>query len=121
MKYIKVLKLSKLNALQKRRLYDALRTKYSVLQCEIIIRRNGNDEWKSRPDVLFKGNDLCVSNFAHNYYFRTNRAIKHEKYATLGHAIGALKKLIRSHGWVISSNLYVYKNGQHLFSIDMGQ
>lgn len=89
-------------------------------ELEITLER---DSIRSNPSIYLKDftgvPDCCVSNFYHNYYFRTKKGVQGEKYSTLGTLIRELKKEITRNGFKINSNIRVYYHREHVFSIHM--
>lgn len=125
-KYIKILKLNKLTSEQKERLYQRLLNS-NKWTCELDLFID-NKKYCT-PDIIFYKNDLCVSNFYKNFYYRANKAIKNERYKNFSVAITQLKRLIKNHYSkdvkVTTSNLRIYYANKissikkHVFSIEL--
>ena len=116
--FVETINIKKLNKQQKEKLLNSMYTKYKF---EITLLKGG---FKSNPDVILSESyknipDLCVSNFYHNYYFRTKKGINAEKYNKIGILLNSLKRIIKSNNWELISNLRVYYNRQHIFSIEL--
>ena len=116
--YVNTINIKKLNKQQKRLLLNSMYNKYKF---EITLQR---DDFKSNPDVILSEGykntpDLCVSNFYHNYYFRTLKGINQEKYTSIGILLNSLKRIVKNNNWDLISNLRVYYNRQHIFSIEL--
>ena len=114
-KYVKILKLNKMSAVQKERLYNKLLTdnKYT---CELDLFLDGKKYCS--PDIIFYKNDLCVNHFSKNFYYRTQKAINKQRYKNFSIAITQLKKLIKNHYScnVTTSNLRIYLNSNKSFN-----
>lgn len=122
MKLVKTLQLNKLSSDTKEKIYKNLLTgKY---RAELsFMNKQGNVH---SIDVDFDNNDLCINSWSLNFYCRTPKAVKGERYKTLGGAIRALKKLSKT---VLSlqptSDLRIYNTDVigwkhiHLFSIEL--
>lgn len=106
-KFVKILQLNKLTAQQKENLYKRLLSN-SNWHAEIDIFLDG--AYYCSPDVVFYDNDLCVSHFGKNFYYRTQKAVNKKRYKNLGDAITQLKRLIKNHYTckVSYSNLKIY-------------
>lgn len=117
MRTVNTVDYKKLSSSQKERLLKSLYEKY---QLEITLER---EAVKSNPDIQltdFAGvPDCCISNFHHNYYFRTKKGMKAEKYSTLGGLIREIKKLIKTFNYNICSNIRIYYHKQHIFSLEI--
>ena len=88
--FIKGFELNKLNSKTKEKLYNKLISKKwnNPYEVEIDLIPIQKDIPKlNQIDLEFKDNDLCVSSFYHNFYFRTDKAIRRERYKTFGNAI----------------------------------
>lgn len=71
-------------------------------------------------NVEFMRNDLCISSWLHNFYFRTAKAVKFERYKTLGCALAALRELVTNRiGTKCMSDLRIYFRGEHIFSLKL--
>lgn len=118
MKLVKTLQLKKLNSNTKECIYKKLLN--GDYKAEITVM---NKQGKAISlDIDFMNNDCCI-NWSLNFYCRTNKAVKNERYKTLGQAITALKRLFKSKLTCLpSSNLRIYNNsrlfGTHIFSIE---
>lgn len=93
-KLVKTLQLNKLTAIQKENIYNRLLTNNNW-HAEIKIFLDG--EYYCMPDVQFYKNDLCISHFGKNFYYRTKKAVNGERYKNFGDAITQLKRLIKGH------------------------
>lgn len=114
--YVNIIQLEKLNKKQKELLLNELYN--GDLKIEIdIFTSNKNYTGVDITFMDYNKPDLCVNHFGYNFYFRTNKAIKCEKYKTLGQAIGALKRLFKKHNINQTSNLRFYKNGYNVFNL----
>ena len=119
--FVKEFELNKLESKTKEKLYSKLvsakwNTPYSVEIDLIPIQKD--IPRRNQIDLIFKDNDLCVSAFYHNFYFRTDKAIKKERYKTFGNAITALKKLCNKYGYTVNE-LRIYKYGEHIYTIKL--
>ena len=132
MNIIRTLKLNNINNNAKELIYkNLLNNKYSAQLTIDIGRQNKSD--RHVIDVEFNGNDCCLSSWALNFYCRTQKAVKQERYKTFGSCLSALKRLAKNHGINIVSNLRIYKsvktldfdgkkffyNRVHIFSIEL--
>lgn len=125
-KFVKILKLNKLTSEQKERLYKRL-LHSSKWKCELDLFANGKKYCTS--DVVFYNNDLSVLDFCYNFYYRTNKAIKHERYKNFSVAITQLKRVIKNQFLIdakaTTSNLRIYYANKansikkHVFSIEL--
>lgn len=70
-------------------------------------------------DVKFYNADLCLSSFWDNFYRRTNKAIKSERYKTFGCAIRELKKLAYSMGFKINQLRFYNLSHKHIYTINI--
>ena len=85
-----------------------------------------NKEGKASDiEILFYNNDLCISSWSLNFYQRTSKAVKFERYKTFGQALTQLKRMLKRYP-VQYSNLHVYNRGsyirgnrKHLFDIEL--
>jgi hypothetical protein len=129
-KTINTLQLNKINTTAKEQIYTKLLN--GIYNAQITI-----DIGKDKPnlynvDAEFLSNDCCISSWTLNFYTRTNKAVKNERYKTLGTCLRALKRLANKHKIRIVSNLRVYKKVNfkysdgtkdfyncHLFSIEL--
>lgn len=119
MKTIKILDTKKISNLASECIYDKLRC--GDYRAEITIE---NLSGKHPVDVLFLNDDLCISSFGLNFYTRTPKAVKGERYKTLGLALRALKRHIKDNcTFKLVSNLRIYNEsaywGTHLFSLEL--
>ena len=123
-KLVKILQLNKLTKQQKENIYNRLLTD-NHWHAEIDIFLDG--AFYCTPDIEFYNNDLCVSHFGKNFYYRTQKAVKKERYNNLGDAITQLKRLIKNYYncRVSYSNLKIYyrnkisKNYKNVFNIEL--
>lgn len=129
-KTVNTLQLNKLNADTKEKIYKRLLS--GIYTAEITI-----DTGKDKPnlysvDAEFLNDDCCISSWSLNFYMRTNKAVKCERYKTLSHCLAAFKKLAQKNHIKITSNLRIYKRVNfkysdgtkdfyncHLFSIEL--
>lgn len=121
MKYIRILELKGLSSEVKENIYNKLiKGDYKT---ELTFY---NKEGKTNDiEILFYNNDLCVSSWSLNFYQRTSKAVKFERYKTFGQAITQLKRMLKKYP-VQYSNLHVYTRGsyirgtrKHLFDIEL--
>lgn len=119
--FVKVFELSKLKSKTKEKLYSKLilnkwNNPYKV---EIDLIPIQKDRSKlNQIDLVFKGNDLCVFSIYYNFYSRTNKAVKRERYKTFGNAITALKKLCNKYDYTVNK-LRIYKYNKHIYTINV--
>lgn len=129
-KTVNTLQLNKINADAKEQIYKRLLS--GIYTAEITI-----DIGKDKPnlysvDAEFLMGDCCISSWTLNFYVRTNKAVKSERYKTLGHCLTAFKKLAQKNHIKIASNLRIYTKVNfkysdgtkdfyncHLFSIEL--
>ena len=129
-KTARTLQLNKLNAEVKRKIYDMLLNGIYTAQMSIDIGIDKPNIYN--VDVEFLNNDCCISSWTLNFYTRTNKAVKAERYKTLGYCLKAFKKLAKVKDIKIVSNLRIYKKinfkyddgikdtyNCHLFSIEL--
>lgn len=108
MNYVKTLKLNNINNNAKELIYkNLLNNKYSAQITIDIGEQNKSDKYVI--DAEFNGNDCCLSSWTLNFYVRTQKAVKQERYKTLDACLSALKRLAKKHGIKIASNLRIYK------------
>lgn len=132
MSMVQVLKLNNINSNAKELIYkNLLNNKYSAQLTIDIGKQNKSDRYII--DAEFNGNDCCLSSWTLNFYVRTQKAVKQERYKTLGSCLSALKRLAKKHGIEIVSNLRIYKSVKtldfdgknffyervHIFSIEL--
>lgn len=132
MKAIRILKLNNINNNAKELIYtNLLNNKYSAQVTIDIGKQNKSDKYVI--DTEFNGNDCCLSSWTLNFYIRTQKAVKQERYKTLDLCLNALKRLAKKHGINIVSNLRIYKSVKtldfdgerfvydkvHIFSIEL--
>ncbi len=132
MNMVRILKLNNINSNAKELIYkNLLNNKYSAQLTIDIGKQNKSDRYAI--DVEFNGNDCCLSSWTLNFYVRTQKAVKQERYKTLGSCLSALKRLAKKHGIEIVSNLRIYKSVKtldfdgkklcyervHIFSIEL--
>lgn len=132
MNYIKTLKLNNINNNAKELIYkNLLNNKYSAQLTIDIGKQNKSDKYVI--DAEFNGNDCCLSSWTLNFYVRTQKAVKQERYKTLESCLSALKRLAKKYDIDIVSNLRIYKsvktldfdgkkffyNKVHIFSIEL--
>lgn len=65
---------------------------------------------KHLAQIKFKNNDLCLSSWNLNFYVRTPKAVKSERYKTLDYAVAELYKMIKRETYYIGSNICIYYN-----------
>lgn len=70
-------------------------------------------------DVKFYNDDLCLSSFYYNFYRRTDKAVKSERYKTFGQAIKALKLLSRGMGYKINQLKIYNLSYTHIYTINI--
>lgn len=100
--FTKSFNIKKLSKATKEKLYNKL------LNCKLymkIVAYKRDDIINA--DVLFSRNDLCVSSFYHNFFFRTKKACKGERYKTFGRAMFNLKRILKDYDMYIQ-NVQVY-------------
>ncbi len=119
MKSVKTLQLKKLDANAKECIYKKLLK--GDYKAEITVLNKQGKPFSL--DIDFMNNDCCINSWSLNFYCRTNKAVKNERYKTLGQAITALKRLFKSNLTCLPcSNLRIYNDsrlfGTHIFSID---
>lgn len=127
---VKILQLNKLNAETREIIYKRLLSEDYISQISIDIGVNKPNIYN--VDVEFSNNDCCISSWGLNFYIRTNKAVKAERYKTFGHCLKALKELAKTKNIKIVSNLRIYKKINfryddgprgtykcHLFSIEL--
>lgn len=88
--FTKSFNIKRLSKTTKEKLYNKLLNRKLYMEITAYERDN-----IINADVLFWDNDLCVSNFYHNFFFRTEKACKGERYKTFGQAMFNLKKNIK--------------------------
>lgn len=113
-KTVNTLQLNKLNAVAKEKIYKKLLS--GIYNAEITIDTGTDKPNLYSVDAEFLNNDCCISSWTVNFYIRTNKAVKCERYKTLGHCLTAFKKLARKNHIKIASNLRVYKKVNFKYS-----
>lgn len=129
-KTVRTLQLSKLSKQAKEKVYVKLLKGFYDAQVTIDIGKDKKNLYSI--DAEFMNNDCCLSSWTLNFYTRTNKAVKGERYKTLGNCLTALKRLAKDRRINIVSNLRIYKrvyfrydDGKkdfyncHLFSIEL--
>ena len=119
--FVKEFELNKLKSKTKEKLYSKLvSAKWNIpYKVEIDLIPIQKDIPKlNQIDLIFKDNDLCVSSFYYNFYFRTDKAIKKERYKTFGNAIATLKNLCNKYGYTVNQ-LRIYKYDKHIYTINV--
>lgn len=118
MRTVRVVDIKNMSRTQKERFLNKLYG--DTYQLEITLER---DSVKSNPSIELTDRagipDCCISNFYHNYYFRTKKGVKGERYNTLGALIREIKKEINRNGFRIKSNIRVFYHREHVFDIHM--
>lgn len=122
MKFVKTLQLKRLNTNAKECIYKKLLT--GNYKAEITVLDKQGEPF--RLDIDFIHNDCCINSWGLkglNFYYRTAKAVKGERYKTLGQAVSALKRLFKSKlSYLPTSNLRIYNKsvlfGTHIFSIE---
>lgn len=132
MRTVKTLNLNNINSCAKELIYkNLLNNKYSAQVTIDMGKQNKSDKYVI--DAEFNGNDCCLSSWTLNFYVRTQKAVKQERYKTLDSCLIALKKLAKKHDIKIVSNLRIYKSVKtldfdgknffydkvHIFSIEL--
>lgn len=107
--FTKSFNIKKLSKITKEKLYNKL------LNCKLYMRITVYKRDNIiNADVLFRHNDLCVLSFYHNFFFRTEKACKKERYKTFGEAIFNLKRILKEYNMYIQ-NVQIYdKNNKKL-------
>lgn len=111
MSYIKTLKLNKIKKYAKECIYKKLLD--GTYTAKITIYDKQSNRWYI-IDVEFKDNDCCLSSWTLNFYTRTQKAVKHERYKTLGICLSQLKKLSNKLKINITSSLRIYRKINYL-------
>ena len=116
---VKNFELNKLSNQNKENLYNKLLNGKLTAQSVCVYYENRHYLF----DVDFMHNDLCLNSWTYNYYIRTPKAIKSERYNSFNQAINALKKVVNKEG-ITFNQLFVYKAGKdysmkHLYTIDL--
>lgn len=114
---IKILQLNKLTTDIKEKLYGKLLNDLDwSAQLDLYI----DNKYYTTPTIKFYNNDLCVSDFGKNFYFRTKKAVNNERYKNFGLAITNLKRLMKNRGEYVSySNLRIYYKRKNVFNIEL--
>lgn len=100
--FTKSFNIKKLSKTTKEKLYNKL------LNCKLYMKITAyKRDDIINADVLFRHNDLCVSSFYHNFFFRTEKACKKERYKTFGQAMFNLKRILKEHNMYIQ-NVQIY-------------
>ena len=120
--FVNILKLNKLTNTAKEGIYNKLLKGDYVAEVTFCNYAYTKD---IDVDVLFYDNDCCVSSWGLNFYRRTPKAVKRERYNTFGQCITALKGLLREYPCA-KGNLRIYSKGsyvrgtrKHLFNIEL--
>lgn len=129
-KTVNTLQLNKINAVAKEKIYKKLLDGFYT--AEITIDTGTNKPNLYSVDVEFLNDDCCISSWSLNFYMRTHKAVKNERYKTFGNCLAAFKKLAKQNNIKITSNLRIYRNinfkysdgtkdfyNCHLFSIEL--
>ena len=116
MKLVKILKANKKNEI----IYEHLLSgKYKAQLTIDKSRPDSSCKDLYAVDVDFLNNDLCISSWMLNFYCRTNKAVKGTRYKSFGHAIAALKKLIKKYNIKVVSNLRIYSSKLEIDNINL--
>lgn len=100
--FTKSFNIKKLKASTKEKLYNKL------LNCKLYMKVVlYKVDRVINADVLFRQNDLCVSSLYHNFFFRTKKACKKERYKTFAQAMFNLKRMIKEYNMYIQ-NVQIY-------------
>lgn len=129
-KTARTLQLDKTNEDAKEKIYKRLLSGIYTAEITIDIGRDKPNLYS--VDAEFLNDDCCISSWTLNFYSRTNKAVKGERYKTLRNCLTAFKKLARKNNIKITSNLRIYKKVNfkysdgtedfyncHLFSIEL--
>lgn len=129
-KTVNTLQLNKINAIAKEQIYTKLLN--GTYEAEVTIDTGRDKPNLYSVDAEFLRNDCCISSWTLNFYVRTNKAVKSERYKTFGNCLTAFKKLAKNNNIKITSNLRIYKKVNfkysdgtrdfyncHLFSIEL--
>lgn len=113
-KVLRILNLKTLSKDIKEKIYQKLLNgKY-----EATIMLDGKHE----AQVKIKNNDLCLSSWNLNFYIRTPKAVKSERYKSLDYAISNLYKMIKRETNYTYSNICIYYDsylfGKPIFYIE---
>lgn len=107
---VKGFELNKLSKQSKEKLYCKLLDNKLKAQTYIYY----NDK-KYRFDIDFANNDLCLNSWTYNYYIRTPKAVKSERYNSFDKAMNALKKVVNKKG-ITFNQLFIYKENKYHFT-----
>lgn len=113
-KTVNTLQLNKINATAKEQIYTKLLN--GIYEAEITIDAGRDKPDLYSVDVEFLNNDCCISSWSLNFYVRTNKAVKNERYKTFGNCLTALKKLANKYNIKVKSNLRIYKKVNFKYS-----
>ena len=109
--------LNKLNASTKEKLYQKLLNGILFADTDMMDLSGNNRDDLTDIDVRFCQNDLCLNSYYYNFYRRTNKAVKSERYKTFGQAIKQLKKLSKDMGYKIDQWRICDRIGKHVYTI----
>ena len=113
-KTVNTLQLNKINATAKEQIYTKLLN--GIYEAEITIDTGGDKPDLYSVDVEFLNNDCCISSWTLNFYVRTSKAVKNERYKTFGNCLTEKKKLANKNNIKIKSNLRIYKKVNFKYS-----
>lgn len=116
---VKGFELNKLKAKTKEKLYCKLLQGRLFVEVDMMEYSNYKGNKLTDIDAKFYNNDLCLSSFNYNFYARTPKAVKFERYKTFGCAIKELKELAYSLGYKINQ-LRIYNLSHiHIYTINI--
>ena len=119
--FVREFKFNKLKSKTKEKLYSKLvSAKWNIpYKVEIDLIPIQKDIPKlNQIGLLFEDNNLYIFSLYYNFYLKTDKAIKRERYKTFGNAISALKKLCNKYGYTVNQ-LRIYKNNKHIYTINV--
>lgn len=117
--FVKSFELNKLKSETKEELYCKLLKFKLLVEVDMIGCNLHKGDKLTNVDVLFHNTDLCLSSFWYNFYRRTPKAVKSERYKTFGYAIRELKKVAYDMGYEIKQ-LRIYNLSRiHIYTINI--
>lgn len=117
--FVKGFEFNKLKTETKEKLYRKLLEGKLFIEVDMIGYNYNEGNKLTDVDVKIYNEDLCLSSFYYNFYRRTDRAVKSERYKTFGQAVKALKQLSRSMGYKINQLRIYNLSHTHIYTINI--
>lgn len=117
--FVKGFEFNRLKTETKEKLYNKLLKGKLIAEVDMIELNHKYEYNLDRVDVVFTNFDLCLSSFYHNFYRRTLKATKSERYKTFGRVIKELKKLAYDMGYEINQLRIYNLSRTHIYTINI--